>query len=235
MCSPDLLWFLQVFLLYPQDSGTMRLSGCTQALEVIKFFFNRIRGTPVETTYTNFLQLVPPALVVIFLLYFSYTFYIDYFKPSQGLDRTLRRISGTLASMKEGDADLRKIAAQDRRHDASPTTSQPQNLTAGETSERAQRTHYVTSRGIAQCNVRVLLTSDAPLFSFFFVFDQTKLSSAPPFSVLSPTPWPVITLSCSRARKGRISAAGASLSRRQSSQAGIGRPIHRLSRRAVRR
>lgn len=111
MCSPDLLWFLQVFLLYPQDSGTMRLSGCTQALEVIKFFFNRIRGTPVETTYTNFLQLVPPALVVIFLLYFSYTFYIYYFKPSQGLDRTLRRISGTLASMKEGDADLRKIGA----------------------------------------------------------------------------------------------------------------------------
>ena len=37
-----------------------------------------------------------------------------------------------------------------------------------------------------QRNVQILLTSDASPFSFFFVFDQTKLSSTPPFHVLSP-------------------------------------------------
>jgi hypothetical protein len=65
----------------------------------------------VETSHTNFLQLLPPVLVVIALIYFSYAFYVHYFQPSQVLNKTLLRVSDTLSSMKEGDVDMRKIGA----------------------------------------------------------------------------------------------------------------------------
>jgi len=94
------------------------------------------------------------------------------------------------------DIDLLKNAAHDRRHDALPTTSQPQNLTAGETSEQMQCTHYCPSRGAAHRVDLPSQTLPASLFSFFFAFAQTKLSSAPLLRFESHPPARV-TLSCS--------------------------------------
>ena len=65
----------------------------------------------MESMNVNFLQLLAPALVVIFLFYFSYVFYSNYYKPSQALEKNLQRILSTLSSMKEGDADMRKSGA----------------------------------------------------------------------------------------------------------------------------
>lgn len=65
----------------------------------------------MESMNVNLLQLLAPALVVIFLLYFSFVFYSDYYKPSQALEKSLNRIRTTLTSMREGDADMRKSGA----------------------------------------------------------------------------------------------------------------------------
>lgn len=65
----------------------------------------------MESMNVNLLQLLAPALVVIFLIYFSYVFYSNYYKPSQALEKNLQRIQSTLSSMKEGDADMRKSGA----------------------------------------------------------------------------------------------------------------------------
>jgi hypothetical protein len=73
------------------------------------------------------------------------------------------------------DADLLKNDAQDRRHDASPTMSQPQNLTACETTEQAQCMHHSPiKRGHTAHRVDLPITN-AAFFSSFLIFNHPKL------------------------------------------------------------
>jgi hypothetical protein len=65
----------------------------------------------VDPTNTSFLQLLAPAVVVGLLIYFTYLFYNHYYKPSQALQKNIEHMASTLASMKEGDADIRKNGA----------------------------------------------------------------------------------------------------------------------------
>lgn len=65
----------------------------------------------MEPVNTPFLQLLAPTVVVGLLVYFAYLFYNSYYKPSQRLQKNIEHMSSTLASMKEGDADIRKNGA----------------------------------------------------------------------------------------------------------------------------
>lgn len=59
----------------------------------------------------NFLQLLPPTLVMILLVVACYFFYTKYVKTSKELCATLNKTAGTIRSMSEGDEGMRKVGA----------------------------------------------------------------------------------------------------------------------------